>query len=103
MTSTIHPLALLALPEHTRLSPTQLAAMACVWCEKDLGSATAVDLGERTLRTVSWSPRACRPCALQKAMLALTEHVGACGQCVADHTKCPTGVGLVRAVRGARR
>jgi hypothetical protein len=41
--------------------------------------------------------------AFREAMTALTTHSQACEQCVDDHTLCPTGVGLVRAVREARR
>lgn len=107
MTVTVHPLSVLPIPEYNSLSAEQARGFGCVWCGEYLDSATALALGERTIRKVDrrvgWSPRACRRCALRQAMLALTDHGRSCGQCLDDHTRCPTGLGLVRAVRGARR
>ncbi|MFE9476754.1 hypothetical protein [Streptomyces griseofuscus] len=39
----------------------------------------------------------------KKAMRALLDHSQTCEPCVDDHTRCPTGLALVRAVREARR
>jgi hypothetical protein len=101
----MNALASLPLPEFNTLSQQQVRGITCVFDGVALSPATAVDLGEHRIRRihVSWFPRACRPCALPRAMQALQLHSGSCEQCVDDHTQCPTGLGLVRLVREARR
>ncbi|MGV9755448.1 hypothetical protein ACWDUC_06370 [Streptomyces tricolor] len=100
-------LDLLPLPEFHTLSQDQVRGATCVWDGVGLSSATAIDLGERKLKRVggrvSWFPRACRRCALEQAMNTLVAHSQTCEQCVDDSNLCPTGSGLVRAVREARR
>ncbi|MFF1281035.1 hypothetical protein [Streptomyces sp. NPDC058299] len=106
-TASMRALAALPLPEFNTLSQAQTRGITCVFDGVGLSPATAVDLGERPLRRlgerVSWFPRACRQCALTQAMNAVVAHGQSCEQCVDDHTLCPTGLGLVRAVREARR
>ncbi|MFG2638557.1 hypothetical protein ACGFX8_33015 [Streptomyces sp. NPDC048362] len=100
-------LAALPLPEVNSLSQGQVRGIACVWDGVPLRTATAVDLGERRVRwsgtRTSWFPRACRPCAERQALAAVLEHGQVCEQCTDDHTRCETGLTLVRAVREARR
>ncbi|MFF7096430.1 hypothetical protein ACFY9A_29145 [Streptomyces rubradiris] len=97
-------LAALPLPEYDTLTPDQARGATCVWDGTRLTGETAVDLGPRRDEDdVVWFPRACRQCAQQQAMDALIQHTGACEQCVDDHTRCPEGSTLVRAVREARR
>ncbi|MEU2059763.1 hypothetical protein [Streptomyces sp. NPDC013455] len=94
----------LPLPGRDDLTTDQARGAACVWDSAPLDTAAAVDLGERKAADgTAYFPRACRPCALQKAMDALVAHGQSCGQCLADHTRCPVGLELVRAVREARR
>ncbi|GGY73011.1 hypothetical protein ACWDE9_35605 [Streptomyces olivaceoviridis] len=100
-------LTLLPLPKFNALSQDQVRGIACIWDGVPLSTATAVDLGERRVKQfgqhTSWFPRACRPCALKQAMAALVDHGQSCEQCIDDHNLCTTGLGLVRAVREARR
>ncbi|QTD96217.1 hypothetical protein [Streptomyces cyanogenus] len=107
MTTATQPLAVLSLPEFHTLSQDQVRGITCVYDGAALSSKTAVDLGERRLRRVggrvSWFPRACRRCALEQAMSALVTHSQSCEECVDDSNLCPTGTGLVRAVREARK
>ncbi|MGW0996415.1 hypothetical protein [Streptomyces sp. NPDC002520] len=107
MTTTAHPLAALPLPAYNSLSQAQTRGITCVWDGVAVTPGTAVDLGPRTFRRlgepVQWFPRACKPCAQQQAMDTLMQHTQTCEQCVDDHTQCPIGLGLVRAVRRARR
>ncbi|CAM5555044.1 hypothetical protein GCM10010345_66500 [Streptomyces canarius] len=107
MTTATQRLAVLPLPEFHTLSQDQVRGITCVYGGAALSPATAVDLGERRLRRVggrvSWFPRACRRCALEQAMHALVAHSQVCEQCVDDRNLCTTGLGLVRAVREARR
>lgn len=104
---TSSPLSLLPLPAFDGLTEAQVRGQCCVFDGAPLSGPTTVDLGERTYRSVgehaTWRPRACRWCAEQRALDALVEHSHACQQCKQDHTKCPTGLGLVRAVREASR
>ncbi|ARP70277.1 hypothetical protein LK07_11345 [Streptomyces pluripotens] len=94
---------LLPVPKLDGLTDQQARGATCVWDETPLTATTAIDLGERTATEGRRCfPRACRPCAMRKAMDALLAHNGSCEQCVDDHTQCPTGLGLVRAVREAR-
>lgn len=104
-TNTTSVFAALPLPPHDSLSTQQARGITCVWDGVALASDTAVDLGPRPVpgRDELWFPRGCRPCIRQAAMHALTEHNQVCEQCVDDHTACPTGLSLVRAVREARR
>lgn len=98
------PLVLLELPDVDDLSDDQRRGTICVWGDSPLTPLSAVDLGERQADDgTSWFPRACRPCAVGRAMNALQDHSGSCEQCVDDHTQCPTGLGLVRLVRETRR
>ncbi|OYP16979.1 hypothetical protein CFC35_22765 [Streptomyces sp. FBKL.4005] len=105
--SAVQAFALLPLPELHTLSQDQVRGTTCVWDGVGLSPEIAVDLGERKLRRVdgrvSWFPRACRRCALERAMHALVEHSQSCEQCVDDQNVCALGAGLVRAVREARR
>ncbi|MGW7786125.1 hypothetical protein [Streptomyces tricolor] len=105
--SATQALAMLPLPEFHTLSQDQTRGITCAFDGVGLSPATAVSLGERSLRRVggrvSWFPRACRRCALEQAMNALVAHSQTCEQCVDDSNLCPTGSGLVRAVREARR
>lgn len=95
---------LLPLPDLDGLTDQQTRGATCVWDSTPLTATTAIDLGEQQAADgTHWFPRACRPCTLPRAMRALQEHCGLCEQCVDDHTKCPTGLGLVRLVREARR
>jgi hypothetical protein len=107
MTAMVHPLAALPLPAYNGLSEQQVRGFTCVWDGVALSPGTAVDLGPRTFKRlgepVQWFPRACRRCALAQAMQALVKHGQSCEQCVDDHTQCPPGLNLVRAVREARR
>lgn len=100
-------LAALPLPAFNSLSQEQVRGIACVWDGVPLRTATAVDLGERRVRYSgtrnSWFPRACHRCAEQQALAAVLEHGQSCEQCTDDHTQCPTGLTLVRAVRESRR
>lgn len=99
--------ALLRLPDYNALTEQQTRGITCVYDGVALAPATAIDLGERTVKrlgnAVSWFPRACRTCVLPQAMRALQQHAGSCEQCVDDHNQCPIGLGLVRLVREARR
>lgn len=105
--SATSPLAALPLPEFDTLSQDQVRGITCIWDGVPLSTATAVDLGERKVRQfgqrTSWFPRACKPCALREAMDALVKHGQSCEQCVDDSNLCTEGLGLVRAVREARR
>ncbi|WP_199572785.1 hypothetical protein [Streptomyces murinus] len=107
MTATETPLALLPLPEYNTLTERQARGLACVWCREGLTDTPAVNLGKHTIRRIdtrtSWYPRACPQCAQTQAMRELMHHTQSCEPCVDDHTQCPTGHGLVRAVREARR
>jgi hypothetical protein len=103
LTPTIDVLGLLTLPDVDDLSEAQRRGAVCVWGDSPLTPLSAVDLGERHDDGTSWFPRACRPCAVGRAMNALQDHSGSCEQCVDDHTQCPTGLGLVRLVRETRR
>ncbi|MET9448093.1 hypothetical protein [Streptomyces cinerochromogenes] len=107
MSTAVSDLLPLPLPEFHTLSQDQARGSTCVWDGVGLSPETAVDLGERSLRRVggqtSWFPRACRRCALEQAMNALVAHSQECEQCVDDQNLCPEGLGLVRAVRAARR
>jgi hypothetical protein len=89
------------------LTQDQVRGITCAWCGAALNAETAVDLGERRLRrpgeNVAWFPRGCRQCAMVQAMVALKGHSDSCEQCIDDYTRCETGLGLVRAVRDARR
>ncbi|MEU3527584.1 hypothetical protein AB0E62_27560 [Streptomyces sp. NPDC038707] len=96
-------LAALPLPEYDSLTQDQTRGATCVWDGIQLTGETAVDLGPRRDTEGVWFPRACRLCAQRQAMDALIQHSGACEQCVDDHTRCPEGSTLVRAVREARR
>ncbi|MGW1000730.1 hypothetical protein [Streptomyces sp. NPDC002520] len=102
-----NPLAAVILPPYNSLSQAQTRGMTCVWDGVALTPGTAVDLGPRTFKRLgeptAWFPRACKPCAQQQAMDTLMQHTQTCEQCVDDHTQCPTGLGLVRLVREARR
>lgn len=102
--STTAPAPLLPLPGYSTLTEEQRRGATCVWDGTPLTTPTAIDLGEQQAGDgTHWFPRACRPCTLPRAMQALQEHSGMCEPCVDDYTQCPTGVGLVRLVREARR
>lgn len=98
-------LAVLPLPDYDSLSVQQVRGITCVWDGVALTADTAVDLGPRTVpgHDELWFPRGCRLCTGRAAMQELTGHNQVCEQCVDDHTACSTGLGLVRAVREARR
>lgn len=99
------PLALLPLPPYGSVSAQQARGITCVWDGVALTADTAIDFQPRQVpgRDELWFPRGCRPCTIRAAMHALTEHSQVCDQCTRDHTACPTGLGLVRAVRETRR
>ena len=101
---TAHPLDVLPLPAYEDLTEQQRRGATCVWGASQLTTTTAIDLGERHAADgTSWFPRACRPCTQPRALRALHLHSAMCEQCADDHTQCPTGLGLVRLVREARR
>jgi hypothetical protein len=107
MIATEHPLSILAVPAFNGLTQDQARGITCVWGGTVLTDETAVDLGERLVRRpgerVGWYPRACRPCALRQAMDALVAHSQSCERCTDGLDLCAQGLGLVRAVRQARR
>ncbi|TWV56313.1 hypothetical protein FRZ03_04205 [Streptomyces misionensis] len=107
MTTTFHPLALLPVLPYNTLTERQARGLAWAWDGEDLTTIGPLDLGERSIRRIdsrtSWFPRACRRCAEREALKAVVEHGQSCEQCVDDHTRCPTGLRLVRTVRAARR
>jgi hypothetical protein len=100
-------LAYIPIPEFDTLTQQQVRGADCVFDGVVLTAETAVDLGERRFRrlgeNVAWFPRACRQCAMVQSMAALQDHSGSCEQCTDDFRECTTGLGLIRAVRDARR
>lgn len=74
--------ALLPLPNVTRLSGLQARGAACVWCLAQLTIETAVDLGERPGPDgVTVFPRSCGRCVREKADDVYELHVSQCGAC----------------------
>lgn len=91
--------ALLDLPNLDGLTQNQVRGASCIWCDTALRTATAIDLGERKHKRLDGHfatfPRACRPCTLDAAETALSEHAGMCEQCADDASIC-THAGLLR-------
>jgi hypothetical protein len=52
---------------------------------------------------ITWFPRACRPCAGERAYAALFLHAPMCEQCADEAGRCETGRILHRLVREGRR
>ncbi|MGW0835468.1 hypothetical protein [Streptomyces prunicolor] len=97
-------LALLLVPDPDDLSDEQRRGAVCVWGDRPLTHLSAVDLGEQQADDgTNWYPRACRPHVQRHAMEALQTHSGSCEQCADDHTRCPSGLGLVRLIKETRR
>lgn len=98
---------LLPLPPLDGLTQQQVRGITCVWDGIALTPDTAIDLGERTMNRlgepVRWFPRGCRRCTGEAAYRLLLEHAPLCEQCVDDSSNCPTGTGLNRLIREARR
>ncbi|HEY8985685.1 MAG TPA: hypothetical protein VIU15_39705 [Streptomyces sp.] len=93
-------LALIPIPEN--LSTAQRHGNMCVWGTEIASTATAVDLGPRTLEeggsTVAIFPRVCRRCLTAAAMNGFYAHVEECETCrstMADEPlECAYGRGL---------
>jgi hypothetical protein len=89
-------LALLPLPEASRLSALQGRGAACVWCRTRLTIETAVDLGERPgPGGVTVFPRGCASCARTLAGRLYRIHIADCRACLRN-THCPDRVALRR-------
>lgn len=103
-------LELLALPAREGLTDDQARGRACVWCGREpLTVATSADLGEQTsvvpgsASAIHWYPRACRPCAAERAHKALFQHAPMCEQCVDEAGRCEVSLILYRLVREGLR
>ncbi len=73
----------------------------CVWCAASLNTATAVDLGERTIDAhgsgARWFPRCCRDCGYRRLFAAFKKHANGCKQCSTSLPWCLQGQTLFRA------
>ncbi|WP_225825562.1 hypothetical protein [Streptomyces naphthomycinicus] len=97
---------LLPLPDLDGLNAEQRRGAACVFDGRHsaLTATTAVDLGEhQDSDGTNLFLRACKACTQRQALTELQTHSASCEPCVIDHTRCPTGLGLVRLVRETRR
>ncbi|MFF0967935.1 hypothetical protein ACWDQO_00155 [Streptomyces sp. NPDC003703] len=98
--------SILPLPPLTELSNYRTRGITCVWCGIGLSARKAVDLGPRELRgggVTRWFPRGCRPCAREKAYLALFPHASLCNTgCRVAPDICPTGRDLYCLSRAGR-
>lgn len=79
--TTVEAIALLPLPDLTRLSEQQINGTICVWDGATLGP-TAIDLGQRRVGQRTAFPRACRTCMSAKAQEAAEQHADMCESCV---------------------
>ncbi len=98
-------LALMPLPDHNEMSEGQIRGADCAWCGKSLTAETAVDLGERRIRSLDTHfdtfPRGCKPCTAKHAYQTLFDHCPMCEQCVDNSAECVTGRELRRLAKGA--
>jgi hypothetical protein len=109
-------IAILGLPELTKLTDDQVRGANCIWCKASLTADTAVDFGEQTSPApwstsvigMRWYPRACPNCTADRAHRGLLDHAPDCSDCrkqpePGEPTQCETARALYRLVREGRR